>query len=411
MVDGSMKLLFVADYLPLSGAHVLRIYDFVRFFKSSGVDVSIVSRVGVNEIFRVKAGENIDNIRVYRALSLDLRLGEAVLDIFQAVSTFLLCFLAILLNDADMVVISVPPGVPGIGGFFAAKILRRKVVYDVRDKWEEHSLYSEYWLVRRTAILYRKVFDILYKRANLVISVTPSLVNYLRSRGSQKVTLIPNGADVSLFRPRDSAEKTAIRSEFGIFDTDILLVYAGSIGAYYRPDIILRAIHYLMKTKYISNAKLIIMGNGISSKIREMLTLIEVLGLEHEAIFLGEQKREDVARILSGCDLGVVPYDDNPLWDSAYSTKFFEYCSAGLPVIVTVTRNSDLAKLVRKHEVGYVVDPLNVAQFAAAIKEFCSLNEDERKEMRDRARNLIVNSFDRGKIAGNFLETLQSALQ
>lgn len=402
-----MKLLFVADYFPLSGAHVLRVYDFVRFLKSSDVNVSIVSRMEMPKVFKVKGGENIDNIRVYRALSLDLRLGEAVLDVFQAISTFLLCFIAMLLNDTDIVIISVPPGVPGIGGFFAAKILRRRVVFDVRDKWEEHSSYSEYWLVRRTAVFYKKVFDLLYKRVNLVISVTPSLVTYLKMRGSPNVILIPNGADVSLFHPRDSNEKSAIRSELGFNDTDLAIVYAGSIGAYYRPDTIIRAIYYLTNDTYLRGVKFIIMGKGVSSKILEMLELVDVLGLQRNVAFLGEKKREDVARILSCCDVGVVPYDDSSLWDSAYSTKFFEYCSSGLPVVVTVTKNSDLAALVRKHKVGYIVDPLNAVQFASAVKEFCSLSEEEKKEMRDRARNLIVNSFDRRKTAKKLLETLQ----
>jgi glycosyltransferase involved in cell wall biosynthesis len=403
-----MKLLFVADYWPLSGAHVLRVHDFVRFLKSFGVNVSIVSRMEAREVFRVKAEENINDVKVYRAISLDLRLGEAIVDVFQAISTFLLCAIVVFLNDADIVIISVPPGVPGIGGFFAAKLLRRKVVFDVRDKWEEHSGHSEYWLVRRTAFFFKKLFDVLYRKANLVISVTPSLVTYLKTRGSQQVVLIPNGADVQIFHPIGPHEKSTLRSKLSVSnDREIAIVYAGSIGAYYRPDIIIRATHYLMKTNYICGVKFIIMGKGISSKIMEMLKLIEALGLEQNAIFLGEQKREDVAQILSCCDLGVVPYDDSALWDSAYSTKFFEYCSSGLPVIVTVTKDSDLAKLVMKQKVGYVVDPLNVTQFATAVKEFCSLSEKEKKEMRDRARKLIEDSFDRRTLAKKLLEALQ----
>lgn len=404
-----MKLLFVGHYFPLRGSGILRVYDLARFLVTLDNSVSVVSCMNLRDIFRVKAGEKIDNITVYRALSLDLRLSEVIIDVFQILSIFLLSLFVILREKVDFVIISVPPGVVGIGGFFAGKISRRKLVFDVRDRWEDHSIYfSKYMLGRFTHMILKKLFNLLYRKANLVISVTPSLVTYMKMRGCSKVAFIPNGADVKLFHPRVSNEKSAIRSELGLHDGDIALVYAGSIGAYYRPDIVIRAIHYLMEINYIPHIKFLIMGKGEPLKIRETLKLIEDLGLEHNVIFLGEQEREGVARILSCCDLGVVPYDDSVLWTSAYSTKFFEYCATGLPVIVTVTKDSDLATLVRKHKVGYVVDPLNIEQFASAVKEFCNLSEKEKKEMSDRARNLVVNFFDRREITKKLVETLQS---
>jgi len=313
----------------------------------------------------------------------------------------------ILREKVDFVIISVPPGVHGIGGFLAGKVSRRKLVFDVRDKWEDHSMhFSKYMLGRFTHIILKKLFNVLYRKANLVISVTPSLVTYMKMRGCSKVAFIPNGADSRLFRPGTKNEKLAVRTELSLHDGDIALVYAGSIGGYYRTDIVIRAVHYLMKTNGIFNVKFVVMGKGEPLKIRETLKLIEDLRLNNNVIFLGEQEREGVARILSCCDLGVVPYDDSALWGSAYSTKFFEYCSAGLPVIVTVAKDSDLATLVGKRKVGYVVDPLNIIQFASAVKEFCSLSEKEKKRMGERARDLIVGFFDRRKIAEELVETL-----
>ncbi len=404
----NMKLLFAADYFPLRESGVFRIHDFIRFFKSFGVNVWIVSRMTVGDISKVNAGENTSHAKIHRALSLDLRLGHVVLDVFQITSTFLLCSIVSLLNDIDLIIISVPPGVPAIGAFFSAKILRRKVMFDVRDKWEDHSIYfSKYRLIRWNHVILKKLFDVFYRKAEMVVSVTPSLVKYLKMRGCPEVGFIPNGADVGLFHPRASHEKSAIRSELGLDEGDIVLVYAGSLGGYYRTDIVIRAMDHLQKTNYIFRAKFLIMGKGEPSEIREMLKLIRNLALEKSVIFLGEQRRENVARILACCDLGVVPYDDNALWASAYSTKFFEYCSSGLPVVVTVTKDSDLAMLVRKHEVGYVVDPLDVIQFATVVKEFCSLSEKEKKEMGSRARSLVVGFFDRRAIAKKLIEHLQ----
>jgi len=221
------------------------------------------------------------------------------------------------------------------------------------------------------------------------------------------VEFIPNGADAELFHPEEPQERLALRSKLGLREGDVALVYAGAIGGYYRMDVVIKAIQYLMKTRSESIIRFLVMGKGESLRIQDMLKLTRELGLEDKVTYLGECKKQDVARIVSCCDLGVVPYDDNALWQAAYSTKFFEYCAAGVPVIATVTSDSDLGMLINEHKVGYVTDPLNIEQFAHAVRAFYDLNEDERGKMGARARKLVAESFDRAKIAKRLVETLQ----
>lgn len=403
-----MRLLFAAEYYPLTGSGVFRVHDFVRFMKSLGIKVSIVSRMGLKELNRTKIVEETSGTRVYRAPTLDLTLAYGVLDAFQIASTFLVCSLAILLDGIDTVIISVPPGVPGVGAFFAAKTLRRRIVFDVRDKWEDYVISNSKYLVARfTHVALRKLYDVLYRKADLCISVTPSLVEYVKKRGSPRAEFVPNGADADLFHPIKPREKLAIRSELGLREGDIALVYAGAIGGYYRIDVVTKAIGYLMKTESESIIRFLVMGKGEPLRIIDMLKLTKELGLEDKVTYLGERKKEDVARIVSCCDLGVVPYDDNALWQAAYSSKFFEYCAAGLPVIATVTKDSDLGMLINRHKIGYVTDPLNIEQFAQALRVFYNLDEDERDKMGARARKLVTESFDRAKIAKRLMEILQ----
>jgi len=403
-----VKLLFAAEYYPLTGSGVFRVHDFVRFMKSFGVKVSIVSRMGLKELTRTKIVEENSGTRVYRAPTLDLTLAYGVLDAFQMASTFLVCSLAILLDGIDTVIISVPPGVPGIGAFFAAKALRRKIVFDVRDKWEDYVISNSKYLVARfTHVVLRKLYDALYRKADLCISVTPSLVEYVKKRGSRRAEFVPNGADADLFHPIRTQEKLAVRSELGLHEGNVALVYAGAIGGYYRIDVVIKAIQYLIKTESESIIRFLVMGKGEPLRIMGMLKLTKELGLEDKVTYLGERKKEDVARIVSSCDLGVVPYDDNALWQAAYSTKFFEYCAAGLPVIATVTKGSDLGMLINRHKIGYVTDPLNIEQFAQALRSFHNLDEDERAKMGTRARKLVTESFDRAKTAKRLMEILQ----
>jgi len=406
-----MKLLFVGHYFPLRRSSVFRVYDLIRFLVPLGNSVSVVSRMNLRDIFRVKAGEKIGSVRVYRALSLDLRLGEVVLDVFEIVSAFLLSLAVMFRENADLVIISVPPGVLGIGPFLAGKILQKKVVFDVRDRWEDHSIYfSKFRSVRWNHIILKRLFDVFYRKANMVTTVTQSLVQYLKARGVSRVTFIPNGADVKLFHPRKHHEKLAIRSELGLAKEDVVLVYAGGIG-YYRPDVVIQALYNLIRNNDTFRLKFVVMGRGEPRKIDEMLKLIGTLELQNDVVFLGEQKRKVVARILSCCDVGLVPYDDKPLWVYAQPAKFFDYCASGLPVIATAFQDSELASLIKKYKLGYIVEPLNSIELASVIRKFYNLSEKERRDMSKRARSLVVNTFNRAKIAKELMQSLQGVLE
>ena len=70
-------------------------------------------------------------------------------------------------------------------------------------------------------------------------------------------------------------------------------------------------------------------------------------------------------------------------------------------------RGSELASLIGKYKVGYIVKPLNSIELASTIRKFCNLSEKERRDMSERARSLVVNKFDRAKIAKKLMETLQ----
>jgi glycosyltransferase involved in cell wall biosynthesis len=132
-----------------------------------------------------------------------------------------------------------------------------------------------------------------------------------------------------------------------------------------------------------------------------------MLGLKENVIFLGEKRREIVAKILPYCDLGVIPFDDDPLWLSAYTTKIFEYCASCLPVVVSIIVGADLEKLVKENDIGFVTEPMRPKELAEVILKAYD-NRERLIEMRVNARRLAVERFDREKIARKMVEILLS---
>lgn len=217
--------------------------------------------------------------------------------------------------------------------------------------------------------------------------------------------MAPNGADTELFRPISKEERTEPRRKLGLQTDDFVVAYAGRVGWYYRVDTVIQALNILVKEQQLGSVKLLVMGAG--EKLQDYLDLSRKLDLGRNVLFLGEKSREEVAKILPCCDLGVIPFDDDPIWLSAYTTKIFEYCASGLPVMVSVASGADLEKLVKEYDIGFVAEPMKAEKVAEAILKAYKYR-DRLEEMRANARRLSLEKFNREKITEELTKKLQA---
>jgi len=394
-----MRLLFVTSfYPPITGGGSSRIYDLSRSLASMGLEVRVLTFSSISNLFRKEGSKEVEVLRV-PALGLKHPLDQ-----------ILTGFIGVLLvsRARDFVITSVPMGEPCIGAFFACSFLGKRMVVDVRDEWEDAVIGRTRHLLTKTLYnLYRKLFNTIYQKSTFVTTVTPTLMKRMEQRGVSRMYLIPNGADLRMFHPLTEDGQIETRKEIGLKADDFMIVYAGRIGWYYRIDTVIKALDILVNKQKLASIKFLAMGAGES--VEEYLKLSKSLALDENVIFLGERRREEVAKILPCCDLGVIPFDDDPIWLSAYTTKIFEYCASGLPVIVSVVSGSDLQKLVKKNNIGFTTTPMRPVEMAEAILEAYK-NKAQLKIMRANARNLAIRDFDRKKIAeklANILKTHQ----
>lgn len=398
-----MRLLFVTSfYAPLTGGGSSRIHDFSRLLASIGFEVTVLTFSPFQSLLQTTSSKEA---RVIRLPTLGFK---------HPLDQILLGFVGTMLINAaraqDFVISSVPMGEPCIGAFLACSILSRRIVVDIRDEWEDAVIYRTRRLLTRNLYrLYRRLFNSIYQKSGFVTTVTPTLVKRTRQRGVANVYLVPNGADTELFHPISKEERIEARRKIGLKADDFVVAYAGKVGWYYRIDTVIEALNILVKEQQLESIKLLVVGAG--EKLRDYLNLAEELDLGRNVLFLGERSREEVAKILPCCDLGVIPFDDDPIWLSAYTTKVFEYCASGLPVIVSVATGADLERLVKKHAIGFATEPMDPEQVAKAILE-AYRDKGRYRLMQANARRLAVEEFDRKKIAeklAHILETYRGA--
>jgi glycosyltransferase involved in cell wall biosynthesis len=339
--------------------------------------------------------------------------------VFNIVSSFFCSSICLILARPQTVIISVPYGETGLGSYAAARLFRiKKVIIDYRDEWEDHIINKSKPGVYKKMYRYLKKFMTeCYINSDLVVTTTERFADKLVARGVADVRIIANGADINIFKPYD---RKASRAKIGMDEHDFVIIYSGTIGVYYRLDIVIRAMEKI--SSKIHNLKLLMVGRGSTKK---MLDLAKEVGMSENVIYLGSKMDKiELAKIFSASDIGIIPYDANPLWKNSMPVKALEYLACGLPIIATVYGDSVLAELICENNVGLVAAPESVDSLALAIEKmydfYCSSackNQDDdvdrgnslfTKEARERSASLVKNNFDRNEISKHFLTILEN---
>jgi glycosyltransferase involved in cell wall biosynthesis len=338
-------------------------------------------------------------------LILNIGVNNPSIFILNSFLSLIISTLFLFTKRPNIVIISMPTGDIGLGALFACRLTRVKCIVDYRDEWEDYMLSLNSSKIRKAFYSFvKKLMASLYAKCNLTVAVTPNLLLRLKSRGVTKVKCIPNGADVNLFKPYD---KKAVRRKLGLRKDDFIIVHSGGIGAYYRLDIVVRALAKL-DASLRSKVKLLMVGYG--PDLPKIMNMAKNLSLEDSMIYLGlKNDKRELAEILSAADVGLIPYDNSPLWKNSVPAKFYEYCACGIPVVATVHDDSHLGELIKRHEIGRTSPPLDEEKLANAIY-WLYKNKSFRESAGKRARQLIEEKFDRNKIAERFLDLIRECV-
>lgn len=95
----------------------------------------------------------------------------------------------------------------------------------------------------------------------------------------------------------------------------------------------------------------------------------------------------------------IVPDGDRVVMPS----KTYSAMAAGQAVLAIAPKNSDLAKLIAKHDCGWVVPPGDPEGFAAAVKEITE-NREELQGKRQNALDAAREYYDVRNLAGEWKE-------
>lgn len=411
-----MRILYFHQHFTTpQGASGTRSYEFARALIGAGHRVTMVcgssARSALDLPFDAERGwsrGDIDRIDVI-ALPLSYTNHDGLAKRTWTFLRFALRSIGVALRDEyDLVFATSTPltaAVPGI----AARILRKKpFVFEVRDLWPELpralGLRNPFLLWGMSLLEWAA-----YHSADACIGLSPGIVEGIRRRAQPEkpVAMIPNSCDLDLFRPKDQeslpAKVLGHSSEFAdlLAQDCFVAAFTGAHGTANGLDAVLAAAAVL-KARGDERVKLLFVGDG-KEKDR-LAAAAKAQGLDN-CHFLPPMPKTALASLISRLGCGLMVLKNVPAFYYGTSpNKFFDYISAGIPVLNNYP--GWLAELIREHDCGVVVPPDDPNAFASALVHLAN-HRDECERMGRNARKLAETQFSREQQAAQFVTFLE----
>jgi glycosyltransferase involved in cell wall biosynthesis len=407
-----MRILFLSHYFPPEvNAPASRTYEHCRQWVRDGHEVTVVTcapnhpRGMVYEGYRNKLfqREEIDGIQVVRVWTYVTANEGFLKRTLNYLSYMVVAVLvAPFLSRCDVVLSTSPQFFNGLAGYLVSCLKHVPWILEIRDLWPES-------IVAVGAITNRQVIRLLeglelfaYRKADHLVVVTDAFKAHMLSRGisSNKVTVIKNGADFSLYKKPPHGHTNLLR-ELGL-EGKFVASYFGTHGMAHHLETVLEAAHELREWKDIV---FLLVGDGAERS--RLVTMRDEKKLSN-VVMLDQQPKEKMPELWSLSSVSLVLLKKSALFKTVLPSKIFESMAMVRPVILGVEGES--AELVMSAGGGICIEPESSKDLAIQVLK---LYRDPalRQELGSSGRRYVLEHFDRQVLARRFADVMQLVSQ
>jgi glycosyltransferase involved in cell wall biosynthesis len=334
---------------------------------------------------RQDGGKGVTILRAYTYPQLHKSFVHRVFSFLSFMVSSLLIGLTV--DKVDLVWGTSPPIFQGMTAWMLARLKRAKFLFEVRDLWPAFAV--------AVGVLTNPVFikasqrleKFLYQRADQLMVNSPGFIDHIRKRGGENLSLIPNGADTSMFDPDEDG--LAFRQSHRLEDKFIAL-YAGAHGMSNDLDVVLDAAALLRNQPDIA---ILLLGDGKEKP--NLVRRARVLNLDNLR-FLPPIPKGDMRLALAGADACIAILKPIALYKTVYPNKVFDYMAAGRATILAI--DGVIRQVVEDAGGGIYVPPGDPTALAEAIRVMADDPEKTRK-MGRAGRAYLEEHFNRAELA------------
>lgn len=379
-----------------------RHFEFARHLVSQGHKVTIVASNLVYKTGKpvipgagLVAEQEFDGVRVLRAYTFPSLHRSFVWRVVAFLSFMLASIIAGLrAGPVDLVMGTSPPIFQAVSAWVVALVRRRPFLLEIRDLWPAFAI--DMGVLKNPVLirLSRWLEGFLYGRATRLLVNSPAYRDYLLGRGvrAERVSLIPNGVDPTMFDP--GADGSVMRRSLG-FGDEFVVTYAGALGVANDLPVMLLAANLL---KERPDVRFLIVGDGKERAALERQA--HELGLNN-LCFAGPRPKSEMGAVLAASDACVAILQDIPLFRTTYPNKVFDYMAAGKPTLLAI--DGVIRAVIEQAGGGLFVPPGHPEALAAAVERLAD-DPSAARTMGQAARRYVVRHFNRADHAAQFLE-------
>ena len=343
-------------------------------------------------VTREQDGERITILRCYTYTALHRSFFHRIISFLSFMfSSF---WIGLGVPGVNLVWGTSPPIFQGITAWILARLKNARFLFEVRDLWPAFAIavgvLRNPMLIRLSEWLER----FLYRHADWVMVNSPGFVDHIRSRGARNLTLIPNGADPSMFAwdgGETFKQKNNLTGKF-------VVQYSGAHGLSNDLEVVLHAADQL---KAFPQIHFVLVGDGKEKE--NLLQLGERLELNN-ITFLPSVQKAAMAEVLAGADACLAILKPLELYKTTYPNKVFDYMAASKPVLLAI--DGVIREVVESAACGLFCppgDPVGMAKNILWMAE----HPDEARLMGENGRRYLIKNFSRQQIAQDLLHLLK----
>jgi colanic acid biosynthesis glycosyl transferase WcaI len=244
-------------------------------------------------------------------------------------------------------------------------------VLHVMDLWPDSIFLSNFGSRSLSRGLSRRALDkwcsAMYHSAATVAYVTPGLQKELASRGVPKSKLhyVPVWADELVSKTAEPMP----RSTWGVGDSELLMLYAGALGAAQGLDSLIEGLALIREKVRVT---CLLAGSGTAAA--SLQALARDRGLDNVR-FLGQVPRDQMPGIMAAADLHVVTLKKTPLSLITMPSKIQTTLASGKPFIAALS--GDAREVAVQSGAGITANPGDPESMAQAITTAAELGQSQ----------------------------------
>lgn len=264
-------------------------------------------------------------------------------------------------GDVALVVTN-PPLLPFVV-VLAARLRGARVVLLIHDVYPEVFVATGFaaagaWpvrlIARLTRWLYRQVDQIVVLGRDMM-----ALVERKLEGAAQEIVIIPNWGDVARVRPH-SRDGNPVLERLGL-ERRFVVQFLGNIGRTHGVEVLVEAARLLAGD---DGVHFLFVGWGGRKAWLEQTVARE--GLRNVTVLPGCSD-DELPDYLNASDIAIIPFLPGMSGVSVPS-RLYNVLAAGKPVLAVADEDSELARVVREEQVGWVIAPGDPQALAAAIR-------------------------------------------